>query len=414
MYDLITEEQKDKIPFVKTLDEMQKVVLGEKVYIYGAGIIGSRVVAYLKKKKMGKNLYGIVVSDKRDNPDSILEIPVLEIDQCLEFKDCATILICVVEEKQDEIVNMLLNRRFQSIYCLKYSFYLELKNEVPNINELLPVEKYEEGLKYWYKKQTGKELNLVNPQTYNEKIQWVKLFGITPLMTKLSDKYMVREWIADQIGSEYLVKLLGVWDGFENINFDELPEKFVLKCTHGSGFNEIVKNKAELDIKEVAHKFDVWMRTNLAFQEGLELQYRDIVPRIIAEEYMENEKGDLFDYKFWCFEGKVEFIMFLSERQNGLKMNNFDRDWNLLPFTYDYEQSTREIEKPAKLIQMIEIAETLAKGFHHVRVDLYLLNNGDIKFGEMTFTSCSGRCRWSNEEIDYELGQLMVLDKEIK
>ena len=152
------------------------------------------------------------------------------------------------------------------------------------------------------------------------------------------------------------------------------------------------------------------MKINYAFIGGLELQYEEIKPRIIAEEYVENEDNELFDYKFWCFNGNVEFVMFLSQRNDELKMDNFDCDWNKLSFTYDYEQSGNDIPRPSKLDEMLDIAKKLSRGFPHVRVDLYLLNNGDIKFGEMTFTSDSGICNWSDEKVNYKLGNLIKLN----
>ena len=138
-------------------------------------------------------------------------------------------------------------------------------------------------------------------------------------------------------------------------------------------------------------------------------QYKDVPLKIIAEKYLENENGDLFDYKFWCFGGKVKFIMFLSNRAHGLLMDNYDLDWNLLPFTYNYPNSGHKIEKPDNLDEMIALAEKLAAGFSHLRVDFYRLNDGSIKFGEFTFTSFGGVCDWHPKEMDEILGKLIKL-----
>ena len=153
---------------------------------------------------------------------------------------------------------------------------------------------YEEELKDWYKRRTKKELDLENPKTFNEKIQWLKLYDSTPIKTKLADKYLVREWVKEKIGEEYLVPLLGVWDKFDDIDFDKLPDKFVLKCNHGCGWNLIVTDKSKIDKVEAKKKFDKWMNTNFAFCNGLELHYKNIQPKIIAEEYLENNGGDLY------------------------------------------------------------------------------------------------------------------------
>ena len=259
----------------------------------------------------------------------------------------------------------------------------------------LPPRKYPKELKLWYKMATGDDLNLQHPKTYNEKIQWLKLYDSTPLKTRLSDKFLVRDWVKEKIGEEYLIPLLGVWDNFDEIDFDKLPDQFVLKANHGSGWNIIVKDKATFDWEDAKKKFDSWMRTNFAFLCGFELQYLNISPKIIAEEYLENGNNDLFDYKVFCFDGRAESVMFLSERKQGLKMAFYDLNWNKLPFVYSYPQNEKPIPKPEKLELLIELAEKLAAGFAHVRVDFYVLNDGSIKFGEMTFSSASGICEWN-------------------
>lgn len=273
----------------------------------------------------------------------------------------------------------------------------------------LPPRKYPKELKLWYKKVMGEDLDLRNPRTFNEKIQWMKLYDATPLKTRLADKYLVRGWVKEKIGEEYLVPLLGVWDSFDKINFDELPDRFVLKANHGCGWNIIVNDKSEFNWEEAKKKFDDWMNSNFAFRAGLELHYMNIPPRIIAEQYLENDGNDLYDYKIFCFDGHAESIMFLSERKKGLKMAFYDLNWNKLPFVYSYPQNEDITPRPEKLEQMIELAEKLAEGFPHVRVDFYVLNDGSIKFGEMTFTSASGTCKWNIPEQDMVYGDLIKL-----
>jgi len=263
-------------------------------------------------------------------------------------------------------------------------------------------------LEKWYRRRTGKTLDLDHPRTFNEKMQWLKLYDSTPLKTRLADKYLVRDWVKEKIGEQYLVPLLGVWDRFSDIEFDSLPDRFVLKANHGCKMNIIVRDKSKLDKKDAARKFNKWLNTNYAYHLGFEMLYKDIKPRIIAEEYLEND-GDLYDYKVWCFHGKAKYIMFLSERERGLKMNFYDTDWNLQPFRYNYPANEKEIPKPDNLDELIRVAETLARDFIHVRVDFYRLNDGTLKFGEMTFTSYSGICRWQPEEQDNILGNLIRL-----
>lgn len=272
---------------------------------------------------------------------------------------------------------------------------------------------YKKELQIWYQKVTGKYLNLDNPQSFNEKIQWLKLYDSTPIKTRLADKHLVREWVKEKIGEQYLIPLLGVYDKFEEIDFSKLPNQYVIKCNHGCSYNIIVKDKTKLDLTEVKTKLDKWMNENFAFKIGYELHYRDIKPKIIIEKYIENKGADdLYDYKFWCFDGKVAYIQFLSERNlSGLKMAFYDKNWIKQSFVYSYPLDTKKIEKPDNLDKMIQLAEILSKGFPHVRVDFYRLNDGTIYLGEMTFTSASGSCKWNDEKINIILGNMIKLPK---
>ncbi len=295
----------------------------------------------------------------------------------------------------------------------------KLQNDINNTNRALtykihkycPDEKRALALSDWYVERTGNTLNLNNPQTFNEKIQWMKLYDSTPIKTRLADKYLVRDWVKERIGEEYLIPLLGVWDNFDDINFDELPNDFVLKCNHGCGYNIIVKDKSKLNIKNARKKINNWMNEDFAYKYGLELHYSPIQRKIIAEKYIENGEGDLYDYKFWCFDGKVQYIQFLSERNtNGLKMAFYDTDWNKQDFAYTYPLDEKTMEKPDNLSEMIYLAENLSNGFNHVRVDFYRLNDGKIYFGEMTFTSCSGVSKWQPKNMDLVMGNLIALN----
>ena len=277
------------------------------------------------------------------------------------------------------------------------------KNDYEIYKSLNPVF-YEEKLKEFYKQKLGKELDLKNPKTYNEKIQWQKLYDNDKKRTIYSDKYLVRAFVKNTIGEKYLVSLLGVWNKFSEIDFDKLPQKFVLKANHGCGWNVVVIDKSKIDYLDLYEKFDKWMNINFAYRVGLEMQYKDINPKIIAEEYLENFEGDVYDYKVFCFNGKAKYIMFLSDRKKSLKMAFYDTKWNKLPLVYSYQQSERVVNKPKCLDELLFVAEKLAAGFPHVRVDFYIMNNGKIKFGEMTFTSASGFCKWNAEEYDLLLG----------
>lgn len=312
------------------------------------------------------------------------------------------------------ILTLMLTTLFFNTFMFCTSYAVPDKKVIRDYNfykNLVPSE-YEKELSLWYKKWTKKDLNLKSPQTFNEKIQWLKLYDSTPLKTKLADKYLVRDWVKEKIGEKYLVPLLGVWDNFDEIDFDKLPNKFVLKCNHSAGWNWIVTDKNKFDKTEAKKKFDLWMSKNYAFQFGLELHYKNIKPQIIAEEYLENNNNDLYDYKVWCFNGNPEYIMFLSNRKNSLRMSFYDLDWNLKPFRYSHPQHDEKIPKPKNLDKMIKLSKKLSEGFPHVRVDFYVLNDGSLKFGELTFTSLSGVCRWNDEKYNKMLGEKIVLPKE--
>lgn len=282
---------------------------------------------------------------------------------------------------------------------------LKKQNYYLNATELF----YEAELLIWYYQKTRQYLNLEKPQTYNEKIQWMKLYDSTSLKTRLADKYLVRDWVKEKIGEKYLVPLLGVWDCFDEIDFNKLPNSFVLKANHGCGWNIIVKDKKDFDIDDARKKFNVWMQMNFAFEFGLELHYMNIQPKIIAEEYLENGNNDLYDYKVFCFNGKAKNIMYLSERKQGLKMAFFDLKWDKQSFVYSFPRNEAIIPKPQNLELLIELSEKLAKGFPHVRVDFYILNDGSLKFGEMTFSSASGTCQWNPPEQNKIFGELIEL-----
>ena len=294
------------------------------------------------------------------------------------------------------------NKYKELLSCL----YRTNQYKLPNMNlEFV----YKDELKNWYKQIMNQDLNLNNPQTFNEKIQWMKLYNSIPIKTRLADKYLVRDWVKDTIGEKYLIPLLGVYNNFEEINFNKLPNQFVIKCNHGAAYNIIVKDKSKLNLVDTKAKLDKWMNENFAFKFGIELHYRDIPPKIIIEQYIENNGGDLVDYKFWCFNGKVEYILYCAERNiTGLKMEFYDRDWNRRDFMTS-PSNTKKIDKPVNLEQMIRLAEILSKDINFVRVDFYRLDDGTIYFGEMTFTPTSGTVKWLDEKYDLKFGQMIRL-----
>ena len=268
---------------------------------------------------------------------------------------------------------------------------------------------YERGVALFYRRVTGKRLDLNNPQTFSEKIQWLKLYDSTPIKTRLSDKYLVREWIKEKIGEKYLIPLLGVYDRFLDIDFNQLPNRFVIKCNHGSGYSIIVKDKSQLDFAAAKSKVDAWMRENFAFKYGFELHYRDIEPKILIEQYLEEINETLYDYHFFCSYGDVKQIWLdVASGTPQHKRKIYDKQWNELDFTVTWPRLEQSVPKPKHLETMIRLAESLSQEFSLVRVDFYYIDN-KIYFGGMTFTSQGGTGKFNPASEDLRLGQQIKL-----
>lgn len=267
-----------------------------------------------------------------------------------------------------------------------------------------------EYLQRRFQAEFGKSLNLDSPQTFNEKLQWLKLYNRKPEYTMMVDKYKVREYIAQMIGEEYLIPLLGVWDDPDEIDFDALPNQFVLKCNHNSGTGMcICKDKSKLNIEKVKKELRKGLKEDyyLKFREW---PYKDVPRKIIAEKYMEDASGELRDYKFYCFNGVMKFVMINSDRNTDkpTRADYFDRDFNWLDFTWGYSHAEVHPQKPEQFEKMVAIAERLSKGLPHIRVDLYDCN-GKIYFGELTFFDGSGFDKIEPLEWDYKIGEMLKL-----
>ena len=251
--------------------------------------------------------------------------------------------------------------------------------------------------------------NIDNPTTYNEKLIWLKLHDKHDEYTQLVDKYEVKDIVRKLIGDEHIIPTIGVWDSFEEIDFDKLPNQFVLKTTHDSGGVVVCTNKSKLDIEKARIKLEKSLRHNF-FYEHREYPYKNVKPRIIAEKYMVDESGtELKDYKFFCFDGKCKMLFIATDRSiDDVKFDFFDTEFNHLPFKQGHPWSTKEIKKPAGFDKMIELAEKLAKGYRHVRVDLYDIN-GKIYFGELTFFHFAGKTPFIPSEWDTKIGEWLKL-----
>lgn len=271
----------------------------------------------------------------------------------------------------------------------------------------------EKYLKKLYMANFGKELDLENPKTFNEKLQWLKLYDRKPEYTMMVDKYKVREYIAEKLGEEYLIPLLGVWDDPEEIDFDKLPNQFVLKCNHNSGLGMcICKDKSKLDIKKVKSELRKGLKQDY-YLHGREWPYKDVPRKIICEKYMVDESGyELKDYKIFCFNGEPKALFVATDRMTDTKFDFFDVEFNHLPFTNGHPNAEKEIAKPQNLDEMLKVASVLSKGIPQVRIDLYNIN-GKILFGEMTFSHWSGMVPFDPDNWDEKLGEWINLSARV-
>ena len=285
------------------------------------------------------------------------------------------------------------NKPWNSIGINLEKFWLDAGKKTPYINSFIRSRQniYKIKLKNFYYKKVKKNLDFDKPISFNEKVQWLKLYDSTPIKTQLTDKYLVRKWIIEKIGSKYLIPLLGVYDSFNEIDFKKLPNQFVIKLNHGKKYNIIVKNKTQLNLTKAESKIEEWMDENYAYINGLELQYRDIKPKIIIEKYMRDSDGKLKNYKIFCFNGKPNFILIdNSLRFSQKKRNLYDLNWNQLPYKINSNYSTfPSPKKPKCLKEMLKLASILSKNFIYVRVDFYIIDY-KILFDKMDFTSSSG------------------------
>lgn len=267
-------------------------------------------------------------------------------------------------------------------------------------------------LKLQYRMKMGRKLNLKRPQRWTEKLQWYKVHYRTPLMTKCADKYEVREYVKSKGLEDILNKLYGVYDSVDQINLDSLPRKFVMKTTNGSGTNILCKDKSELSLDKVKRSLQDWMNRD-NYSVGREWSYKDIVPKIIIEEYLEDDTNPfegINDYKFLCFNGKVEYIILDVDRNIDHKRNIYDANWEFIDVSTDYPNFGDNVSRPDGLEEMLKVANLLSEGFPFVRVDLYWVK-GKVYFGELTFYPWTGYVQFNPDKFDFELGERFILPK---
>jgi len=260
-----------------------------------------------------------------------------------------------------------------------------------------------------YRVKLGRKLNLKNPQRFTEKLQWYKINYRNPVMHQCVDKYLVREYVKSKGLDSILVPLIGKYDNLDQIDWNTLPDQFVIKTTHGGGgLNVIVCNdKSTLSMDDVKAKLSFDPHPVKSNSLGREWAYYGLQPGIVVEELLinrENPAAGINDYKIFCYGGHAKYIIVDVDRYIGHKRNFYDRDWKNLNVTSDCPASDREIERPANLDEMLRIAEKLSKDFPYVRVDLYNVD-GKVYFGELTFYPWSGYVQYTPDEVDYKFGE---------
>lgn len=273
------------------------------------------------------------------------------------------------------------------------------------IHKLSPYIKNDElYLKLLFFANMHRFLNLKHPTTFNEKLQWLKLNNQHKEYSDYVDKFKCKEIVRKIIGDKYIIPTLGIWDNFMDIDFNQLPNQFVLKCTHDSGGIVICKDKKTFDFSKAERIINRSLSSNF-FLFSREYPYKYVQPRIIAEKFMVDESGtELKDYKFFCFNGEPKLLFVATDRPVDTRFDFFDMNFNHLPIQQGHPLASKEIKKPKGFEEMKKIAKEVSKGFPHVRIDLYDIN-GDVYFGETTFFHFSGNVPFNPEEWDYKLGE---------
>ena len=306
-----------------------------------------------------------------------------------------------------------LNFRNRVINIIKKNDYIFFITKYWRLRLLMAIGKYisdESYIRWQYKSRTGKELNLEMPKLYNEKVQYIKLHYHDPRLKQLVDKYSVRDYVRETIGEKYLTKIYGVYDTVEEIDFEKLPDKFVMKLTNGSGYNIICKHKTKKIEKYIKKRFKKWLKVDF-YMLGREWAYKNVKNRIICEEYLDSsEPYGLNDYKVFCFNSIPKMIQVDYDRFTEHKRNLYTPQWKFIDEKVAYENDPcANIPKPQNLEEMLTCARKLSRGFSHVRVDFYSIRER-LVFGELTFYHGAGYLHFENEAFEKELGSLWELN----
>ncbi len=370
------------------------------VAIVGAGKKGKELLMHLENNN-SISIVAFFDNNEKLTGKSINNIKIVKPYKVQE-SNCLYIIAVEAKKRREELRFQLLELGINAENILDYYDYRDY-----DYLSTLDEKYYQEEISGMYYERFGKPINWQSPSTYNEIINWEKINVKDERRTRLSDKYLVKEWVKGKIGESHLAKLYGVWDDADDINFDSLPHAFVLKVNNGSARNIVVKEKTEINQAEVREQLNAWKKNNFAYA-SLELHYKDIVPKIICEEYLEGVADEVYDYNIYCFHGEPMYIWCIKgSHKPDCKASFYSQDWEMLPFSYGYPKDTDLAPRPQNLDEMLKLSRILSQDFEHVRVDWYNLPNGRVIFGEMSFSTWSGRCHFIPEEYDAIFGNLI-------
>lgn len=373
--------------------------MNETCFIFGAGKYGQ--MARCDAEHHGACVIAFLDNDKRMQGREVHGVRCIALED-VEQKDraCPVVIALKSREAQESVKQQLATMGFSNIRRFG-------EKDVETL--WMSLDDEEAVRLQWSLYMGDRPLDLVHPKTFNEKLQWLKLYDRNPLYTTLVDKAAVKPWVAERIGADHVIPTLGVWDSFDAIDFDQLPEKFVLKCTHDSGSVVFCKGKQDFD-REAAREILMRCLERNYFWQSREWPYKDVPPCILAEPYLVDESGvELKDYKVQDFDGVPKLIQVDFDRFSDHKRNLYDPDWNYIPASILYPTAPEHpIPRPAVLQEMLSFARKLSSGIPYVRTDFYVIGE-QVLFGEMTFYHGSGFEPFTPQSFETEVGSWIHL-----
>lgn len=370
----------------------------KQIVIFGCGVWGNILLNILSKKGYKQIFFFDNNLEKQKEKIGGYEV---KKPQKIEADTAYIIAVdnhFIAEEMANDLKN--LNIDVSNIFYFNSNVYYDCK-------KLMSKDEIEEELERMGRETFGPQFNIREPKTFNEIINWEKLHIKDSRRTILADKLLVRDWVAEKIGEKYLNKIYYVFDNENEIDFNKLPEKYVLKVNNGSGRNILVQDSKTINKESVLKQLKIWREDNFAYQ-SFEMHYKDIKPKIICEKYLDGIAENLYDYNIYCFHGEPKYIECIKAcHRPGSRAAFYNKDWEKQEFKFGYPIDPILAPRPKQLDELLELSKILSSDFDHVRVDWYILSTGEIKFGEMTFSSWAGLQKIVPEEYDLKLGQLI-------